>query len=161
MPKKPRRPVYLQGHFYHLYNRGISMACIFREVENYYFVLRRIKKYRRELNLSLIAYCLLPNHYHLLVHQAIIPLLQTVWADETLHKGSISSILARKYLSLNSVVKSETFFRFSNVYISTLAKGSFSTPCRPVSRAKLTTSSRDRIPAAANKPTADRAKIAP
>lgn len=22
MPKKPRRPVYLQGHYYHIYDRG-------------------------------------------------------------------------------------------------------------------------------------------
>lgn len=69
MPRKPRRPVYLQGHYYHIYNRGTSKASIFREDENYFFVLKRIKKYRRELYLSLIAYCLLPNHYHFLVRQ--------------------------------------------------------------------------------------------
>ena len=28
-----------------------------------------MKKYRREIDLSLIAYCLLPNHYHFLVRQ--------------------------------------------------------------------------------------------
>lgn len=69
MPKKPRRPVYLQRHTYHIYNRGTSKASIFREDENYYFVLKRMKKYRRELDLSLISYCLLPNHYHFLVRQ--------------------------------------------------------------------------------------------
>ena len=32
-------------------------------------VLRRIKEYRRSLDLTVVAYCLLPNHYHLLVRQ--------------------------------------------------------------------------------------------
>jgi REP element-mobilizing transposase RayT len=57
------------GHYYHLYNRGAHKLSIFREEANYLFVLGRIKKYLLELNLSLIVYCLLPNHYHFLVQQ--------------------------------------------------------------------------------------------
>ena len=67
MPTKPRRPTYVQGHYYHLYNRGASKVSIFRETDNYYFVLARLKKYKRELELALIAYCLMPNHWHLVV----------------------------------------------------------------------------------------------
>jgi REP element-mobilizing transposase RayT len=69
MTRKPRRPPYLQGHYYHIYNRGVSRANIFREDNNYLFVLNRIKKYSKEFQLSLIAYCLMPNHYHFLVRQ--------------------------------------------------------------------------------------------
>jgi REP element-mobilizing transposase RayT len=65
----PRRPVYAPGNFYHLYNRGAHRESIFREDENYLFVLKRIKKALRENRLSLIAYCLLPNHYHFLTRQ--------------------------------------------------------------------------------------------
>ena len=66
---RPRRPVYLAGRYYHIYNRGTNREPIFGEAENYEFVLRRIKRYLEELALTLIAYCLMPNHYHWLVRQ--------------------------------------------------------------------------------------------
>jgi putative transposase len=64
-----RHPVYAAGQFYHFYNRGAHRMSIFREPENYLFVLRKMKHYSRELNVQVIAYSLLPNHYHLLVRQ--------------------------------------------------------------------------------------------
>ena len=66
---RPRRPPYLPGHYYHIYNRGAHKASIFHEADNYLFVLRKMKQYLRELALSIIAYCLMPNHYHYLVRQ--------------------------------------------------------------------------------------------
>lgn len=65
---KPR-PAYLPGQFYHIYNRGAHREPIFKEPENYLFVLRKIKQYSRQFNLNLIAYCLMPNHYHFLIRQ--------------------------------------------------------------------------------------------
>jgi len=44
-------------------------VSIFREPDNYVFALRRLKQYSRTLDLTLIAYCLMPNHYHFLVRQ--------------------------------------------------------------------------------------------
>ncbi|MBN2146163.1 MAG: transposase [Anaerolineales bacterium] len=67
MPQK--RPAFFPGGFYHIYNRGSHRASIFREPDNYHFALRRIKKYLIELNLTLIAYCLMPNHFHFLIRQ--------------------------------------------------------------------------------------------
>jgi REP element-mobilizing transposase RayT len=60
---------WLSGHYYHLYNRGARRITIFREEKNYHFVLFRIKHYCAALDLSLIAYCLMPNHYHFLIRQ--------------------------------------------------------------------------------------------
>jgi len=67
MPSK--RPEYLPGQYYHFYNRGAHRVSLFREEDNYLFVLRQIKAYSRSLRLTLVAYCLLPNHYHWLVRQ--------------------------------------------------------------------------------------------
>ena len=66
---RPRRPPYLPGQYYHIYNRGAHGQSIFREEDNFLFVLRKMKKYRRKFGLSLIAYCLMPNHYHFLIRQ--------------------------------------------------------------------------------------------
>jgi putative transposase len=64
-----RRPDYLPGHYYHLYNRGAHRDSIFREEDNYLYLLRKVKAYCCSLSLTPIAYTLLPNHYHFLIRQ--------------------------------------------------------------------------------------------
>jgi len=55
--------------YYHIYNRGVSKDTLFRENINYQFVIEKIKTYSRANRLSMIAYCLMPNHYHFLIRQ--------------------------------------------------------------------------------------------
>ena len=64
-----RKLSFVQGYFYHIYNRGAGRQSVFREADNYLFFLRRLKKYAHELDIAVIAYCLMPNHFHLLVRQ--------------------------------------------------------------------------------------------
>ena len=66
----PRRNIiYIQGHYYHIYNRGAGRHDLFIERDNYLYVLRKTKEICDELNLAVIAYCLMPNHYHFLLRQ--------------------------------------------------------------------------------------------
>jgi len=58
-----------KGMYYHIYNRGVGKSTLFRESTNYLFVIEKIQAYRKQNNLTVIAYCLMPNHYHLLVRQ--------------------------------------------------------------------------------------------
>lgn len=51
---------------YHIYNRGNNGQAIFFERENYLFFLKKIKQELTPL-CDVLAYCLMPNHYHLLV----------------------------------------------------------------------------------------------
>jgi len=67
MPQK--RPPYLAGNYYHFYNRGRSRLSIFHCDSDYLKVLYKIKEYLQKFELTLIAYCLMPNHYHFLIRQ--------------------------------------------------------------------------------------------
>lgn len=63
----PRRTVPLiAGSFYHLYNRGHNRAPIFFENENYRFMLQELREFVVK-DALIVAYVLMPNHYHLLV----------------------------------------------------------------------------------------------
>jgi len=54
------------GYFYHIYNRGNNRELIFIEPTNYGYFLRLIKKYITPVA-DIYAYCLLGNHFHLLI----------------------------------------------------------------------------------------------
>src|SRR6476661_2632293 len=58
---------FLAGNAYHIYNRGINKQVIFFSHRNYLFFLDKIKKYIAP-HCEILAYCLMPNHFHLLIY---------------------------------------------------------------------------------------------
>ena len=58
---------HLAGNYYHVFNRGVDKRHIFANDGNYRFLLSKFKEYVALYSLTIIAYCLMPNHYHLLV----------------------------------------------------------------------------------------------
>jgi putative transposase len=56
----------LHGNYYHIYNRGNNGIDIFLENENYYHFLRLYAKYIEPIA-ETFAWCLLKNHFHILV----------------------------------------------------------------------------------------------
>jgi REP element-mobilizing transposase RayT len=54
------------GKIYHVYNRGVNKHPIFFDDENYSFFLRQFNKYLGD-KVDTLAYCLMPNHFHLLI----------------------------------------------------------------------------------------------
>ncbi len=67
----PHRDVPLvAGEYYHIYNRGNNRQDVFFEEENYVFFLRRLREHLTQPDdpfVTLVAYCLMPNHFHLLL----------------------------------------------------------------------------------------------
>jgi len=63
-----RKVEFRADEYYHLYNRGSNYQPIFHERENYLYLLRQIRKYLPDTAIEMVAYCLMPNHYHFLVH---------------------------------------------------------------------------------------------
>src|SRR5215212_225178 len=63
----PRRQTpFASDVYYHFYNRGNNRQAIFFESDNYLYFLSGIKKYLVPV-VNIVAYCLMPTHYHILV----------------------------------------------------------------------------------------------
>ena len=56
----------IEGEFYHIYNRGNNKQQIFFNDDNYLFFLRKIRE-QLSSRVDILAYCLMPNHFHLLI----------------------------------------------------------------------------------------------
>lgn len=84
MPSKNSRKVYIPDSYYHIYNRGLDKKTIFLDRQDYSVFLSLIKRYldnepAKDLkgrdypwlheDIELVAFCLMPNHFHLLVYQ--------------------------------------------------------------------------------------------
>lgn len=52
--------------YYHIFNRGNNYETLFYKDFNYSYFLKKYIKYLSE-HVSTFAYCLLPNHFHLLI----------------------------------------------------------------------------------------------
>ncbi len=81
-------PLYAGG-IYHLYNRGNNRGRLFFDAENYCFFLRQMEKYFLPAQIELLAYCLMPNHYHLLI---------------LLHDVNLSAVMQRFALSYSKAM---------------------------------------------------------
>lgn len=96
MPSKNRIKIFVENGFYHVYNRGVEKRDIFMDEQDYLVFLSFLKSYLsppsdhflhpvsqvtgsdpvrlRVLgsyfkSVKLLAYCLMPNHFHLLLQQ--------------------------------------------------------------------------------------------
>jgi len=56
-----------EGNLYHIFNQGNNREKIFFSRDNYIFFLEKIKKYIIP-HADIIAWCLMPNHFHLMVY---------------------------------------------------------------------------------------------
>lgn len=67
MARKPR--VEIQGGLYHIMTRGNNRQVIFGSDEDYLKMLSLLAEQKGKLPFYLYAYCLMPNHLHLLVER--------------------------------------------------------------------------------------------
>ena len=63
----PRRYPFQPGYFYHIYNRTKPPQKLYLEDDNYIYFLKIIKRLLLQFEFSIIAYCLMPTHFHFLI----------------------------------------------------------------------------------------------
>jgi len=110
MPTRNVIKEYVEDGYYHVYNRGVEKREIFLDEQDYEFFLGLLKRHltrKKEVNsrgveyesfggrLELQAFCLMPNHFHLLFYinnddKAITELMRRV-------SGTYTTYFNRKY----------------------------------------------------------------
>lgn len=91
-----KKPPFISGAFHHIYNRGVEKRAIFMDdedlfrfihdlyefndeelSENIYYKRHALKSYevephKRVLLVKMLAYCLMPNHFHLFFYNSML-----------------------------------------------------------------------------------------
>ncbi len=123
----PRREIpFVSNQYYHFYNRGNNREKVFFESENYLYFLKGLRKYMLPF-VEVIAYCLMPTHYHVLGR--IKPVKETetsevlktseVLSSEVLTSSAISNAMMKFIVSYTKAINK----RFDRV--GTLFQGQF------------------------------------
>ena len=79
MPAKNSVKQFIENGHYHVYNRGVEKREIFMDSQDYSVFLNYLREYLDptgsdphplSTQLNLLAFCLMPNHFHLLIKQS-------------------------------------------------------------------------------------------
>jgi putative transposase len=65
MPRAAR--ITVENACYHIITRGNQKQCVFAERQDYEMYLSVIHKYKKRYKFKLFAFCLMPNHVHLII----------------------------------------------------------------------------------------------
>lgn len=64
-----RNRQFIPNGYYHIFNRGHNKQPIFLTHKDYQRYLKRLAEYKLKHTVTILAYCLMPNHIHLLLRQ--------------------------------------------------------------------------------------------
>ena len=123
MSRRPR--VFAPGLLYHVIVRGNQRRKTFRSDDDYKAYLDRLEKYRAECHVRIYAYCLMPNHVHLLVETGSTPLakfMQGLQQSYTQHFNrsyrKVGHLFQGRYTKLSSASGISICWRWFAISIS-------------------------------------------
>lgn len=102
--------------FYHIYNRGINAEKTFLTKENYLFFLQKLKIFILPV-CDIYSYCLMPNHFHL-----IVKIKSKKDIDEYFLKNEIYKKAKEKGLHSYDSFVSKQFAKFISSYTQAFNK---------------------------------------
>ena len=93
-----------KGHLYHFYNQGNNRRVIFFKRENYYYFLQKVQEYILPY-CDLLAYCLMPNHFHFMVQVNEVELpVKSESSDDSKSSDDSDFEQIIKYRTLNNSI---------------------------------------------------------
>lgn len=101
--------ILIPNNYYHIYNRGISDNKIFFNDENYIYFLKKYDEYLSNY-IDTFAYCLLPNHFHLLIRVKELISLNSDATDNSIlyiDKNILSEQFRRFFLSYSKAINKQ------------------------------------------------------
>ncbi|PIR07001.1 MAG: hypothetical protein COV55_01075 [Candidatus Komeilibacteria bacterium CG11_big_fil_rev_8_21_14_0_20_36_20] len=67
MPNKPRN--FFPNTIHHIYNRAVEKRTIFYTEQDYTYFLEKALFYKEKTHVKILAYCVMPNHWHFLLQE--------------------------------------------------------------------------------------------
>lgn len=90
-------------HIYHVYNRGNNRIKIFFNDANYQFLLRKIETEWLDY-CDIFSYCLMPNHFHLMVHAKTAGCEKIVLKGQESHLQILSKAIGKTLSSYTQAI---------------------------------------------------------
>lgn len=117
------RPLRIQekGATYHIFSRGNLKQEIFSDDKDKAHFLKLLQRGVKKYRISLFSYCLMSNHYHLLLRLSernlsqFMHFLGTSYAIHLVRKGWVGHVFAGRFKSI--LVEEERYFLSVNRYI--------------------------------------------
>jgi REP element-mobilizing transposase RayT len=91
MPRRPR--VFVDGATYHVYCRAARGEAVFRRADDARDFLEIVAEVKRQDGFAVLAWCVMPTHYHLVVQTGSAPL----WKSMRLIQGRFSKSFNRRH----------------------------------------------------------------
>ena len=95
---------------HHVYNRGNQKMEIFQCKRDYEFFLEKVKKYQAKQGIEIIAYCLMPNHFHLLLREPLVKTQRSYYKSATesfMHR--LQTSFAKRFCAINQNYSGKVF----------------------------------------------------
>ena len=88
---------------YHVYNRGNNKQPIFFTEANYFYFLQKIKTEWKKYA-DVLCYCLMPNHFHLMIVPNAAGCKNIILADKETHMQNLSKTIGKTLSSYTKAI---------------------------------------------------------
>lgn len=116
---------FFKNELYHIYNRGNNQQRIFFNAGNYIFFLGKVRRYSIPY-CEILAYCLMPNHFHLLIKsdERTIATKPVAGKDKNVLSEGIRLLLSSYTQAINKQNSSTGSLFQQNTKAKSIVKGS-------------------------------------